>query len=74
MNIELVLAGIIAAQGMLIVVQWVYFMHQTQKLVDKLMSRSYTEYTRAQEPLKPPSVKIDNDIADDLGELTVFQQ
>ena len=72
-EILLVLLGVIGAQGVIILVQWVFFMRQTQKLVDKLMSRSYTEYTRAQEPIPKPQFIAKDDLAEDLGVLNEFQ-
>ncbi len=41
----------------LIVFQQVYFMRQIQKLVDKLMSRDFSEYQTAVTP-KPPRAKV----------------
>lgn len=56
---------------MIIVVQQVYFMRQIQKLVDKIMSRSYTEYITATSP-PPIRVQTTNEIPEDLGPLKEF--
>lgn len=58
-----------------LVVLCAFFMWQIQKLLDKLMSRSYTEYTRAQEPIvKPPVLRLEEDEQEDLGPLSEFQR
>ena len=48
-----------------IVYQQFFFLKQIQVLVDKLMSRSFQEYTRTKEPL-PPRVKVESDPPEDL--------
>lgn len=55
----------------LVVFQQVYFLRQIQKLVDKLMSRSFTEYQTAQKPREKP-VRIDDGVPDDLRILQEF--
>jgi len=52
--------------------QQFFFSQQIQKLIDKLMSRSFTEYQRAQEPL-PPRVQAVPDIPEDLRALQEFK-
>lgn len=56
----------------LVALQQIFFMWQIQKLVDKVMSRSYTEYVKAKETT-PPGVKIDPDVPEDLRSLQEFQ-
>lgn len=68
MGVEIVIAvliGIVSAQQ-------IFYMRQIQKLIDKIMSRSYTEYEKAKEP-PPVRVKVSNDIPEDLRPLQEFQ-
>jgi hypothetical protein len=59
--------GLLIAAG-LCVFQQVFFFRQIHKLVDKLMSRSYTEYTSASAPKSETiRVKIPVDPVEDLG-------
>lgn len=51
--------------------QQFFFLKQIQKLVDKVMSRSFGEYQRAQEPVS--RVKMDAAPAEDLRTLQEFQ-
>ncbi len=55
----------------LLVFQQVYFMRQVQKLLDKLMSRSYTEYKAAEKPVSRPAKQIYSP-AEDMGPLQDF--
>ncbi len=67
MSVELGLLGVL-------IFQQLYFMWQIQKLVDKLMSRSYTEYAKATEP-STPRVKLENTEAkEDFGVLADFMR
>lgn len=52
-------------------IQQAFFMWQVQKLVDKTMSRSYTEYIRATDPPKP-QIRLDDSPNEDLGPLAEF--
>lgn len=63
--IVFILLIVIAAQQM-------YFLRQIQKLVDKLMSRSYTEYIRAEKPVEKPTIKLDLEEPEDLRSLQEF--
>lgn len=45
---------------------------QIQKLIDKLMSRSYTEYVAATKPYEAPRVPTENEPPEDLGALPNF--
>ena len=57
----------------LLVFQQVYFMRQVQKLLDKLMSRSYTEYKAAEKPTQ--RVKVQESIfPEDMGPLSEFNR
>lgn len=57
----------------LLVFQQVYFMRQVQKLLDKLMSRSYTEYKSAEKPVQR-TIKQELVIPEDMGPLTEFSR
>lgn len=63
MTLDLCLVLVIAVQ------QW-FYMRQVQKLVDKLMSRSYTEYITAQKP--PLRVEVPTEAPEDLRSLSEF--
>lgn len=56
---------------LLIIYQHWFYSAQIQKLVDKLMSRSYTEYVKAD---APPVIRdaFFEDSPDDLGSLKEF--
>jgi hypothetical protein len=57
--------------ALLLLFQQAYWSRQVQKLVDKLMSRNYTEYEQAKsqsQPLMAPSIVIP-DAPDDMGAL-----
>lgn len=56
----------------LVVFQQIYYMRQVQKLIDKLMSRSYTEYKTAdiKQPVDRPKLK--DEPVDDLRVLNSF--
>lgn len=54
----------------MVLVQQVFFMYQIQKLLDKAMSRSYTEYVRAKD--ERPKVQVPNEPMDDLSPLSEF--
>lgn len=56
-----------------IFIQQVYYLRQIQKLVDKLMSRSYTEYVRAEKPFERPKIASDEPL-EDLRTLQEFSQ
>lgn len=55
----------------LLVHQQIFFTKQIQRLVDKLMSRSFVEYQKAQEPPVPKLVP-DPEVPDDLRSLQGF--
>jgi hypothetical protein len=62
------IAAIIIMSGV-IVYQQIFWSRQVQKLVDKLMSRSYTEYFQTQNP-KPPVERFQiPEEREDLGAL-----
>lgn len=67
MTIDLVLAA-------LLVIQNVYFMRQIQRLIDKLMSRSYYDFKQSENLPKPVDgvrmVLPDESDNEDLGTLT----
>lgn len=65
MEIILVSALVIFA-----IVQQLFFMNQIQKLVDKVMSRSYTEYIRADAP--KTKVQVEQEPPEDLRPLQEF--
>jgi hypothetical protein len=56
-----------------IALQQFFFLHQINKLVDKVMSRSYTEYVKAKEPTQRPSIQIPTEPLEDLRTLQEFQ-
>ena len=51
--------------------QQFFFLRQIQKLVDKIMSRSFTEYVMAKEPQKP-KISVPLDEPEDLRTLQEF--
>lgn len=51
----------------LLALQQVYYLSQIQKLVDKVMSRSYTEYKRAEKQVDKPIIRISDEPAEDLS-------
>lgn len=53
----------------IIVFQQVFFMRQVQKLLDKAMSRSFTEYKSAEAPVPRPKITEDYGPVEDLGSL-----
>lgn len=55
----------------LIIYQQIVFMRQIQTLVNKVMSRSFTEYVRAKEP--SVRVKVENAPPEDLRSLQEFR-
>ncbi len=61
----------IALLGLLLM-QQVYYMRQVQKLIDKLMSRSYHEFVGATKPQAKREIKLPTEPAEDLGVLTGF--
>lgn len=63
---------IIIALCALLAVQQVFYLHQIQKLVDKLMSRSYTDYTAAKTPPKEIRVQVPAEPPEDLRILQEF--
>lgn len=65
MILDLILIAIIVAQQG-------FYLWQIQKLLDKAMSRSYTEYTQAKRPPKPRGEAIDSSPDEDLGALQEF--
>lgn len=65
MLVPVILCAVIAFQQ-------VYYLWQIQKLVDKIMSRSYTEYTRAKEPKKDLNISLSQDAPEDLRTLQGF--
>lgn len=55
-------------------IQQFFFMRQIQKLVDKVMSRSYTEYVKSSVSAPvPQQIKISEDVPEDLRTLQEFQ-
>lgn len=62
--VDLGLLGFIALQQF-------FFLHQINKLIDKVMSRSYTEYIKAKEPPQKP-VRIETEPIEDLRTLQEF--
>lgn len=64
MTTEIVLLLIVALQQ-------AFFMWQIQKLVDKVMSRSYTEYIKAKDTT--PKVQVEVEAPEDLRSLQEFQ-
>lgn len=58
--IIIVLVIVIAAQQF-------FFMRHIHRLLDKLMSRSYTEYIRADKPIINKPFKLDEEPAEDLN-------
>jgi len=67
MNIELVVIS------SLLVLTNLYWMYHSQKLVDKIMSRDFTEYRTAEikEPVKRPE-KVQQGVPENLGPLQDF--
>ncbi len=63
---------VIITLSSLLVFQQVYFMRQVQKLLDKLMSRSYTEYKLADKPIPSRGIAKENVMLEDMGPLTEF--
>ena len=60
----------------LIVFQQIYFMRQIQKLVDKLMSKSFAEYKQAEKPAivkKRQENLLPEYMKEDMGPLSEFQ-
>lgn len=57
---------------LVIVFQQVYWSIQTHKLIDKLMSRNYHEYTQAERHEPTIRVKPLPDAPDDMGALDDF--
>lgn len=60
----------IAVLCALLAAQQIFYLWQIQKLVDKLMSRSYTEYATAKVP--PIKVEVPADPPEDLRTLQEF--
>lgn len=58
----------------LLAAQQFYYLREIQKLVDKIMSRSYAEYSRAKEPQRPikPELILSAEPEEDLGPLAEF--
>jgi hypothetical protein len=50
-----------------VVFQQIFFLRQIHKLVDKLMSRSFTEYTQAEKPREKPKFLLPTEAAEDLN-------
>lgn len=63
--ISLILVGLIVAQQ-------IFYLRQIQKLIDKLMSRSYVEYEKANAGPQPPRVRLDDNVPEDLRPLQDF--
>lgn len=63
---------IIIALLSLLSVQQAFYMWQIQKLVDKLMSKSYTDYTSAKNPPKEVKVQVPAEPPEDLRVLQEF--
>ena len=68
---ESVISILISGLVLFAVAQQFFFMRQIQKLVDKVMSRSYTEYVRAEKPAKKETIIAEP--AEDLRALQEFQ-
>lgn len=49
----IIISGVFIFLVVLIVLQQFFYMRQIQKLVDKVMSRSYTEYVKATDKPQP---------------------
>ena len=64
--------AIIIAMICIVALQQFFFMHEIHKLVDKVMSRSYTEYVQAKTPIERPQIRLDTEPADDLRTLQEF--
>jgi len=69
---EIILFGLVVLMAAVTIYQQVFFTKQIQTLVDKLMSRSFTEYATTKNP-PAPKVVISNEIPEDLRPLQGFQ-
>lgn len=71
-SFNLVLCVIAVLLTSTIAFQQVFFLRQIQKLVDKLMSRSYTEYKTAEKPDAPLHVVASDETPEDMRSLQEF--
>lgn len=66
---------LVAALGVILLLsaaQTFFFLSNIQKLIDKVMSRSYTEYIKAGEP-PAPRFQFNQDAPEDLRSLQEFK-
>lgn len=69
-----VLLGVIVVQTVIIVAQHVFYSREIHALLNKLMSRDYAEYKRANDPIvAPPRAEAMPPIPEDLSILNNFQ-
>jgi len=68
--LDLTLAFLAMASCIIIASQQYFFLKQIQKLVDKVMSRSYTEYSKADKT--PIKFQLPSDPPEDLRSLQEF--
>ena len=67
---EILLVVIGALTSVIVFQQW-FFLNQIQTLINKLMSRSYAEFIRAETP-KPPKVILADGVPEDLGPMAEY--
>lgn len=70
-----ILSGMAVVLTVIIVVQHFFYMREINRLIDKLMSRDFSEYKRAVEPSIPTGTRpeANHDVPEDLRVLQNFQ-
>ncbi len=69
---DFILFVVIFFLSALLLIQHFFFLRQIQKLIDKLMSRDFSEYNAANKKVIEKTIKIPSEPAEDLRTLQTF--